>query len=63
MTLVDVFERIEVAAVPPTVIPVTPVKLVPVTTVAVPPAVGPEVTLNDVIVGPETPTLMNCRVE
>jgi hypothetical protein len=58
VTLVAVLDLIEVAETPPTVIAVTPVRFVPVIVVAVPPAVGPLVVLNDEIVGPDTPTLM-----
>jgi hypothetical protein len=40
-----------VAATPPTVTPVVPRRLVPVIVIAVPPASGPDVTDNEVIVG------------
>ena len=43
-----------VAATPPTVMLLAPVKLVPVMVIAVPPAVGPEVGLTLAIVGAAT---------
>ena len=56
MTLVPVLLRQTVAAVPPTVIPVTLLRFVPVTVVVVPPPTGPDVTFNEVIVGALTST-------
>ncbi len=43
-----------VAAMPPTVTLLAPVKLVPVMVIAVPPAIGPEAGLTLVIVGAAT---------
>ena len=51
VTLVDETTTTLVAATPPTVTLVAPVKLVPVIVIAVPPAVEPDVGVIDVIVG------------